>query len=50
MSLHDQIKEYYPQYSDIQHYPADKCACIRKTTEEWGILGNFFMPLSSLKV
>ena len=24
MSLHDQIKEYYPQYSDIQHYPADK--------------------------
>ena len=42
MSLHDQIKEYYPQYSDIQHYPADKCACIRKTTEEWGILGNFF--------
>ena len=42
MSLHDQIKEYYPQYSDIQRYPADKCACIRKTTEEWGILGNFF--------
>ena len=35
MSLHD-------QYSDIQRYPADKSACIRKTTEEWGILGNFF--------
>ena len=39
MTLHEQIKEYYPQYSDIQHYPAD---CIRKTKEEWGILGNFY--------
>ena len=42
MSLHEQIKLYYPQYSDIQHYPATQCACIRKTTEEWGILGNFY--------
>lgn len=42
MSLHDQIKEYYPQYSDIQRYPADKCACVRKTKDEWGILGNFY--------
>jgi predicted NAD-dependent protein-ADP-ribosyltransferase YbiA (DUF1768 family) len=42
MSLHEQIKEYYPQYSDIQHYPADKCACIRKTSAEWGIFGNFY--------
>lgn len=31
-----------PQYSDIQRYPADQCACIRKTKEEWGILGNFY--------
>ena len=42
MSLHEQIKQYYPQYSDIQKYPADQCACIRKTSEEWGILGNFY--------
>ena len=42
MTLHEQIKEYYPQYSDIQHYPADKCACVRKTKDEWGILGNFY--------
>ena len=39
MTLHEQIKQYYPQYSDIQHYPADKCACIRETTAEWGIFG-----------
>ena len=42
MSLHEQIQQYYPQYSDIQRYPADQCACIRKTSEEWGILGNFY--------
>ena len=42
MSLHEQIKQYYPQYSDIQQYPADQCACIRKTSEEWGVLGNFY--------
>jgi predicted NAD-dependent protein-ADP-ribosyltransferase YbiA (DUF1768 family) len=42
MQLHDQIKQYYPQYSDIQRYPASQCACIRKTDEEWGILGNFY--------
>ena len=42
MSLHEQIKQYYPQYSDIQRYPADQCVCIRKTSEEWGILGNFY--------
>lgn len=42
MSLHEQIEKYYPQYHDIQHYSADQCACIRKTDEEWGILGNFY--------
>ena len=42
MSLHEQIQQYYPQYSDIQRYPADQCACIRKTKDEWGILGNFY--------
>lgn len=42
MTLHEQIAKYYPQYSDIQRYPADKCVCIRKTSEEWGIFGNFY--------
>ena len=42
MQLHEQIKQYYPQYSDIQRYPAAQCVCIRKTDEEWGILGNFY--------
>ena len=42
------IKQYYPQYwNKICSYPADECACIRKTKEEWGILGNFGMaPLN----
>ena len=42
MGLHEKIEQYYPQYHDIQQYPADQCACIRKTDEEWGILGNFY--------
>lgn len=42
MTLHEQIQAYYPQYSDIRHYPADKCACIRGTADEWGIFGNFY--------
>lgn len=42
MTLHEQIQIYYPQYSDIQHYPAAQCACIRRTSEEWGIFGNFY--------
>ena len=42
MSLHEQIKQYNPEYSDIQQYPAAQCACIRKTAEEWGVLGNFY--------
>lgn len=42
MSLHEQIEQFYPQYHDIKHYPADQCVCIRKTTDEWGIFGNFY--------
>ena len=42
MRVRDQIARWYPQYSDIQHYPADKCACIRGTKEEWGVFGNFY--------
>lgn len=36
------IEEYYPEYwNKSVSYPANKCACIRKVKEEWGILGNF---------
>jgi ribA/ribD-fused uncharacterized protein len=35
------IQQYYPEYYSIETYPADKCVCIRKVTDEWGILGNF---------
>lgn len=37
------IRDHYPEYYSIEHYPADRAACIRKTAEEWGVLGNFFM-------
>lgn len=35
------IQQYYPEYNSIETYPADKCVCIRKVTDEWGVLGNF---------
>ena len=35
------IHQHYPAYYSIERYPADRCVCIRKTTDEWGILGNF---------
>ena len=35
------VQQYYPEYYSIERYPADKCACIRKVAEEWGVLGNF---------
>lgn len=35
------IKEFYPEYYQWHEYPADYCIPIRKTTETWGILGNF---------
>lgn len=35
------IKEHYPEYYSIESYPIDKCFCIRKVADEWGILGNF---------
>ena len=37
------IRDNYPEYYSIEHYPADQTACIRKTSEEWGIFGNFAM-------
>ena len=39
--LHEMIREYYPEYYSIERYPADETICIRKTQEEWGVLGNF---------
>ena len=37
------IRRYYPEYWDkIDSFPAEKCACIRKVAEEWGIFGNFY--------
>mgnify|MGYP002621101252 CR=1 FL=1 len=35
------IQQYYPAYYSIERYPADRCVCIRKTADEWGMLGNF---------
>ena len=40
------IKQYYPQYwNKIDSFPAEKCACIRKVKEDWGIFGNFHKAL-----
>lgn len=36
------IKNNYPEYWDrTVSYPADKCACIHKVKEEWGVLCSF---------
>lgn len=35
------IRQHYSQYYTIERYPADRCVCIRKVAEEWGVLGNF---------
>lgn len=35
------IKEFYPEYYSIERYPANKCVCIRKVADEWGVLCNF---------
>lgn len=35
------IREFYPAYYSIESYPAERCVCIRKVADEWGILGNF---------
>lgn len=37
------IRDSYPEYYSIVRYPADRTACIRKTSDEWGVLGNFYM-------
>ena len=35
------IKEFYPEYYQWHEYPVEDCITIRKTTETWGLLGNF---------
>lgn len=35
------IKEFYPQYLGIKHYPYNQCALVKTAADEWGILGNF---------
>lgn len=37
------IRDHYPEYYSIERYPADRTVCIRKTADEWGVLGNFYM-------
>ncbi len=41
MKVHEMIRDNYPEYYSIERYPADRVVCIRKTADEWGILGNF---------
>ena len=43
LKVHEMIREHYPEYYSIERYPADRTACIRKTADEWGVLGNFYM-------
>ena len=35
------IDEFYHEYYSIESYPAEKCVCIRKVKDEWGLLCNF---------
>ena len=42
MQVHEMIRDYYPEYYSINRYPAVETVCVRKTTDEWGILGNFY--------
>ena len=32
---------YYPQYDNIEHYPAEQTVGFTSTAAEWGILSNF---------
>ena len=42
MQVHEMIRDNYPEYYSIERYPAAETICIRKTKDEWGILGNFY--------
>ena len=43
MKLHELIRDNYPEYYSIEHYPADQTVGIRGTKDEWGVFGNFYM-------
>lgn len=46
-SVAEFIKDFYPQYWGFESYPAEKCCCIRKVSEEFGIFSNFgTLPLT----
>ena len=38
----EMIRENYPEYYSIEHYPADKTVGIRGIKDEWGVFGNFY--------
>ncbi len=43
MKIHEMIRDNYPEYYSIEHYPTNITICVRTTKEEWGMLGNFYM-------
>lgn len=42
MSVREMIALHHPEYLNVEEYPVDKVAAIVKTTDEWGIFGNFY--------
>lgn len=42
MSIREMIALHHPEYLKVEEYPMDKVAAIVKTTDEWGIFGNFY--------
>lgn len=42
MKLHEYIREYYPQYYSIEHYPVVDTIRIYAVKDEWGIFSNFY--------
>lgn len=42
MSIREMIALHHPEYLNVEEYPVDKVAAIVKTTDEWGIFGNFY--------
>lgn len=39
--LNELILKHYPQYHNIETYPADKCAVLCRIAGEWGVFSNF---------
>ena len=42
MSVREMIALHHPEYLNTEEYPTDKVAAIVKTTDEWGVFGNFY--------